>query len=44
MRKVYILMLMDQKSMRPEFIDDAAKIVEKWDDEYVYRDGVFVRR
>lgn len=35
---------MDQKALKEEFVDELAKNVQKRDDEYVYKNGIYVKK
>lgn len=43
-RKMLILALMDEEVLNPEFVEELAETVQKRDDEYVYKNGIYLRK
>jgi len=43
-KKFLILALMDQPALKDEFVEELAESVQKRDDEYVYKNGIYLRK
>lgn len=42
--KFLILALMDQPTLKEEFVEELAETVQKRNDEYVYKNGIYVKK